>query len=94
MVVSQAEADPGGWVIEIYAEFHKGVEGAAYIGKVTLSAMTAAVVANVRVVALATLGGAVRWRAVVRPPANATKRLQVALVANEVTGVGLTNVVP
>ena len=94
VVVSQPNGDPGGWKILVFADFGEPVNGTALVGTVQLSAAAVAG-ANVRVAAMAAMGGAKSWRAIVKPPAVAPpKRIQVGLVVSDITGVGFTNVLP
>lgn len=93
LLVTQGTGDPGGWDIDLFAQFD--VDGTRHVFLVKTVTIAAAAGRNPnRVAAVATCPGAIEWSAVVRPPAGATKPLQVGIAVSEMTAFGLANVSP
>lgn len=97
LVSVQDGTDPGGWIIDLYAQFADEVLSRVFVGNVTISAVNAGTKRPTRLLAVASIPGAVEWFAVIRAPSpSPTTVLQFALFAGEIalTTAGLTPVDP
>lgn len=93
LLITQGTGDPGGWEIDLFAQFD--VDGTRHVFLVKTVTIAAAAGRNPnRVAAVATCPGAIEWSAVVRPPPAATKALQCGIACSEMTAFGLLNVSP
>jgi hypothetical protein len=94
VVVNQKPGDPGGWIVEVYADVDQADAGTVYVGKVQLSA-AGTHPSNTRVAATMTLPLARGWRGIVRSPSPApSDPISVALIAGPATSTGFVNVAP
>jgi hypothetical protein len=95
VVVSQDNADPGGWKLDLFASYLDSDGSEVFIDTITLSAPNATVKRPSRVVAIMSLPGAHSWKVIVRPPTPApAAALSVGVFAGEVTALPFTLVQP
>jgi len=94
LVVVQDPADPGGWVLDVYALFTDSAASRVFLDKITLSAPGA--LRSTRIVAIATIPGAYGYMVNVRGPSPATnpKPLDVGVFCGVMTALPFTLVHP
>lgn len=94
LVINQDSADPGGWVLDVYALFTDPVASRVFLDKVTVTAPAAQ--RECRIVAICTIPGAYGYVVNVRGPAPTTnpKPLEVGAFCGVMTALPFTAVHP
>lgn len=90
VLVSQAPADPGGWVVNLFALFEG--EPPALVRQITITTVTATDYGT-RVAAVCSIPGSIGYSAEVIPPPNAVP-IEVALYCSDVPAYAPGGVVP
>lgn len=94
LVVSQDSADPGGWVLDVYALFTDSVASRVFLDKITLGPPAA--LRSTRIVALCTIPGAYGYAVNVRGPSATTNPnpIDVGVFCGVMTAFPFTTVHP